>query len=1074
MKFCGNCGAPLRAEPPAAEAELRQLTVLFCDLVGSTALSEQLDPEELREVVAAYHEACEGVVRREEGHIAQYLGDGVLVYFGYPQVHEDAAHRAVRTGLGVLAAIEALNTTLATERGITLSVRIGIHTGPVVVGDVGGGERREQLAQGKTLNLAARIQSAAAPGTAVMSEDTHRIVRGFFECQPLGAHEMKGLSEAVTLYQAERESGAQTRLDVARRAGLTPLTGRVRERAELEARWQAIKTAGGHTVLLRGEAGIGKSRLVDTLRTLAEREQAAVFESQCTPYARNATLLPIIGLLERTLGFRRDTAADERRQALHERLVRRGIGTDEALALMSILLGIPLAAADPTAGYTPQKRRARTLEILVDWLISASRDGPVLWVVEDLHWADPTTLELISAVVAAAAGTPTLAVLTSRPDFEAPWAARTDVSVVTLGRLETADAGSIAASVAHGKSLPAEVMAHIVARTEGVPLFVEEVTKAVLELGILVEMEDRYELAGPLPPDLIPSTMQDSLNARLDRLGPAKATAQLAATIGREFRFDLLSSVTTNDTARLRGDVERLVGAGLVYRNDDATEETYLFKHALIQDAAYNSLLKKSRRGLHQRIARTLSEQFPDVAASRPELVAEHFSAAGQALEAILQWGRAGLQALSRSANHESISHLRRGLGLIGDLSESVRDTHEFELTTLLIPALISTQGWAAPDLGVLYARMQEVADRQSDPALQFYAAIRPIGYHLTGGRIRQAVELCGPMMERAKSLGTPNALVPAHQTCSAVALHHAEYRRSVEHADLALALYDPALDLELTMAAGVSPFVGIRGYAAVAEWHLGRVDKALANCNEAVAMARRSGHQNSIVFAQTYRLGILISLGDTTAALDAADANIRYAREERLEFWLAPTHIYRAWALNRLGRSAEALPEIQGSLAFFRAAGNGVNSAAFATMLAEVLWANGGRPAAFAALTDGAAQLEAHHERTFEPELYRIKAEFLMAEAMGEGEPGRGGDRPGRLAAAEDAVLTALAIARAQESVPLELRAAITHYKVRRAQGRDLVVERAALATRIERFSARSALPEIAQARMVLAEPAA
>jgi class 3 adenylate cyclase len=419
-RFCANCGAPLQAVASDA-AELRQLTVLFCDLVGSTKLAEFLEPEDLRELTGTYHSVCDAAIIRHDGHIAQYLGDGVVVYFGYPIAHEDDARRAVRAALEIVADLSAVAGRSLKDHAIALNARLGIHTGPVIVGEIGGRDRREQLAVGKTPNVAARIQNIAGPGEVVVSDATYRIVRGFFDFTPLGPHEIKGLSEAITLHRVLRESGAQSRLDAERRTGLTSLTGRDAELRILDQAWDAIPTSGSHAVLVQGEAGIGKSRIVDSLRARVERQQGTVLECFCSPYAQNAPLFPIVEQFERGLGFTRETTDAEKRTTLERRLERQGILTEETFALMAELLSISLLDAKPLVNYSPQKRRERTLETLLAWLMTVAHDGPTLWVVEDLHWMDPTSLSFVSLVLESLSTQPLLVILTFRPDFAAPW-----------------------------------------------------------------------------------------------------------------------------------------------------------------------------------------------------------------------------------------------------------------------------------------------------------------------------------------------------------------------------------------------------------------------------------------------------------------------------------------------------------------------------------------------------------------------------------------------------------------------------------------------------------------------------
>jgi class 3 adenylate cyclase len=630
--------------PPTPDAERRQLTVLFCDLVDSTALSSQLDPEDLREVVRAYQDTCAKVIARFEGHIAQYLGDGLLVYFGYPLAHEDDAQRAVRAGLGMIEAVGQLNTRLAQQRGVRLAVRLGIHTGLVVVGDVGGGTRQEQLALGETSNVAARLQGMAAPNTLVISATTSQLLGGFFVCQSLGTPLLRGLPQPLEVYQVLYESMARSRLEVAGRAGLTPMVGREQEVGLLLERWAQVKDGAGQVVLLSGEAGIGKSRLVQVLKEhVATEPQAWLTPCQCSPYYQNTALYPMIDLLERVaLGFDREESPPQKLSKLEGFLVQYGLPLAEAVPLFASLLSLPLSADYAPLTMSPQQQKQQTLQAFLTILLRIAAQQPVLFVMEDLHWVDPTTLELLSLLVDQGPTTRILALFTFRPDFSPPWTGRSHLTQVTLPRLQRRQAAEMTGRVAHGKALPVEVVEQVVAKTDGVPLFVEELTKMVLASGLLQRREERYELTGPLPPLAIPTTLHDSLMARLDRLATVKGLAQLGATLGREFSYELLQAVAPWDEDTLRRGVQQLVEAELLYQQGLPPQATYLFKHTLIQDAAYQSLLKSTRQQYHQRITQVLEVQFPNLCETQPELLAHHYTEAGLIVQAIPYWQRAG------------------------------------------------------------------------------------------------------------------------------------------------------------------------------------------------------------------------------------------------------------------------------------------------------------------------------------------------------------------------------------------------------------------------------------------------
>jgi class 3 adenylate cyclase len=703
------------AGPQVPEAERRQLTVLFCDLVDSTVLASQLDPEEWREVVRAYQDTCAKVIGRFEGHIAQYLGDGLLVYFGYPQAHEDDAQRAVRAGLGMVEAVGQLNSRLERAREVHLSVRLGIHTGLVVVGEMGGGTRQEQLALGETPHIAARLQGVAAPNTMVISAITYQLLRGFFACQSLSTPSLKGIAQPLEVYQVLYESTARGRLEAAGSTGLTPLVGREQEVGLLLERWTQVKDGLGQVVLLSGEAGIGKSRLVQVLtEQVAAEPQAWLTPCQCSPYYQNSALYPMIDLLERVvLQLARDESPQQKLLKLEGFLVQYGFLLPEAVPLFASLLSLPLSSSYAPLNISPEQQKQRTLQAILTLLLRRAAQQPVLLVMEDLHWVDPTTLELLSLLVDQGPTARLLALLTYRPDFRLPWTGRSHLTQVTLSRLPKRQAAEMADRVARGKTLPPEVVEQVVAKTDGVPLFVEELTKMVLESGMLQEGEERYELTGPLPPLAIPTTLHDSLMARLDRLAAVKALAQLGATLGREFSYELLQAVSPWDEGTLHRGLQQLVAAEFLYQQGLPPQATYRFKHALIQDAAYQSLLKSTRQQYHQHIAQVVEARFPTICETQPEWLAHHDTQAGLHEPAIGYWQLAGQQASDRSANQEAISHFTTGIELLQTLPETPQRTqHALSLHTALGAALQRTKGLAAPEVEQVYTQARALCQQ--------------------------------------------------------------------------------------------------------------------------------------------------------------------------------------------------------------------------------------------------------------------------------------------------------------------------------------------------------------------------
>jgi len=691
------------ASPP--DAERRQLTVMFCDLVDSTKLSSQLDPEDWRDVVRAYQQVCTEVLQRYDGYIAQLLGDGLLIYFGYPQAHEDDAQRAVRAGLGIRAGMGDLNQALQQAKGLQLAVRVGIHTGLVVVGAMGSVGRQEQLALGEVPNIASRIEGLAAPNTIAISEATYRLVQGYFACQDLGSQALRGVTESMHIYHVLSESGATSRLDVAHPRGLTPLVGRESEVTLLLERWAQVKDGHGQVVLLSGDAGIGKSRLVQMLKDHVVNELHMRWECRSLEYYQNTALFPLTDLFQRLLRFQTEETPDEKFGKLEHALSQYRPPLEESVQLFARLLSVPVPENHyPQLNLSPQRQRQKTLETLVAILQELAERHPVLFILEDLHWTDPSTLEFLNLVIEQIPTTSILTVFTCRPTFQPSWSHRSYVTEVSVTRLAQPQVARMVERVAGGKTFPDEVLQQIVQRTDGVPLFIEEMTKTVLESGVLKETPEHYELAGSLTTLAIPSTLHDSLMARLDRLMTAKGIAQLGAVMGRQFPYAWLQAVSQLDAATLQRELGRLVEAELVYQRGLPPLATYTFKHALIQDAAYQSLLKSTRQQYHQRIAQVLEAQFLETTEGQPELLAHHYTEAGLPEQAVPYWHRAAQRAAERSAHVEALAHLRQGLALLQTLPETPqRLQREVDVLIAMGASLLAVKGQAAPEVRETY-----------------------------------------------------------------------------------------------------------------------------------------------------------------------------------------------------------------------------------------------------------------------------------------------------------------------------------------------------------------------------------
>jgi TOMM system kinase/cyclase fusion protein len=1022
--------APPPAAPSAPEAERRQLTVLFCDLVGSTALSAQLDPEELREVVRAYQDTCAKVIARFEGHIAQYLGDGLLVYFGYPLAHEDDAQRAVRAGLGMIEALGQLNTRLGQERGVHLAVRLGIHTGLVVVGEVGGGTRQEQLALGETPNLAARLQGIAAPNTLVISATTFQLLGGFFACQPLGTPPLKGQAQPLAVYRVLYESMARSRLEAAGSTGWTPLVGREQEIGLLVERWAQVKEGVGQVVLLSGEAGIGKSRLVQVLKEHVSTEpQAWLTPCQCSPYYQNTALYPMIDLLERVaLRFEREESPQQKLRKLEGFVVQYGLPLAEAVPLLAALLSLPLTADYAPLTMSSEQQKQQTLHALLTILLRIAAQQHVLFVMEDLHWIDPTTLAFLHYLVDQVPTARILALLTCRPDFTPPWTGRSHLTHVTLRRLPQRQAAEMISAVAHRKTLPPEVVAQVVAKTDGVPLFVEELTKMVLESGFLQEQDDGYTLTGPLPPLAIPTTLHDSLMARLDRLAMVKGLAQLGATLGREFSYALLQAVSPWEEGTLQQGLHQLVQAEFLYQQGLPPQATYLFKHALIQDTAYQSLLRSTRQQYHQHIAQVLEARFPDLCDTQPELLAHHYTEAGVAAQAVPYWQRAGQRALQGSANLEAIGHLTRGLELLTTLPDTPeRARQELALQLPLGLAFIATKGQAARDVGRTYSRARELCQQMDDVPQLLQVLYGLWHFHVVRAEHHAAQQLGEQCLRLEQHVHDPLLLLEIQWIVGVSAFLLGEFARARTSWEQSLALYAPHQHSAYRNLFGVDLGVFCLCFAAHTLWQLGYADQARTRISAALTLAEETAHPFSLALALDYAAILYQLCGDAHTTQALAGRAITLCTAQGFAYYLAWGTIMQGWALAAQGQAEAGMAQMHHGLAAIRATGAAVRQPYYRAVLAEVYGHSGHAEDGLTLLAEALEAVRTTGECWWEAELYRLRGALL-----GQQGPGQ------KWAEAEACFQQALEVARRQQAKSLELRAARNLSRLWQQQGKQ------------------------------------
>ena len=786
------------ASDSALQEERRQLTVLFCDIVGSTELANRVDPEILQKILRAYEDACAACITRYEGYVFQRLGDGIIAFFGYPLAHEGEAERAIHAGLDISVALSKLDVPDVGH----LSVRIGIATGVVVVSSA------EKGAVGEPLNLASRLQGIAQPGSILVSEWVQRLASGSFEYEDMGEQVLKGIAQPIRAYRVVGVSGATSRFEAATQKGLTPLVGREQELGLLLEHWALAQDGEGQVVLLSGEPGIGKSRILTALLGRLEAQSVQALRFQCSPYYVNSALWPSIDNFERALRFGRSESPESRLDKLEALIVTHYGRPLTDVRFIASMLSIPCEGRYGAQTMTPQKHKDETLRSLVDLAEAAARKQPSVMLYEDVHWADPTSLEALDLLIDRVRSFPLLIVLTHRPEFQSRWGGHGHVTGLNLSKLTRAQSSTMVSKLTGGKALPAELVDQILAKTDGVPLFVEELTKSILESSELKEAGDRYEYTGTTHSITIPATLRDSLMARLDRYMPVKEIAQIGAAIGREFSYELVAAVAPRAKAELEDALERLTASGLAFRKGKPPEATYTFKHALVQDAAYDSLLKSRRQELHRKVARMIEERFPGIKTTEPEVLAHHLTAAGLAEAAVPHWRAAGELSKRRMALTEAIAHLTRGLEVTSTLPPSPeRDASELELRTLLGPALIATKGFAAAEVEQTYGRTRVLCRQMGDTRI-FPTLFALWASYLVRGDLPAARELVEQLWQRARSAEDSTMLLVAHRAMATTFHFQGEFVLAQDHAAQGIALHDPQQHSSLALLYGEHPVV--------------------------------------------------------------------------------------------------------------------------------------------------------------------------------------------------------------------------------------------------------------------------
>jgi predicted ATPase/class 3 adenylate cyclase len=1024
---------------PAAgsEAERRQLTVMFCDLVGSTALSTKLDPEDLREVISSFQDVCREAIERYDGFIARYMGDGVLVYFGYPRAHEDDAERAVRAGLGVVDAMAELGDDIGRRHGVVPAVRVGIATGSVVVGDIiGDGAAEEAAVVGETPNLAARLQAVAQPNQVVIAATTHQLLGTSFEFEDLGRHELKGIAGPVQAWRALRERDAHSRYDDNRIGGGSPLVGRLEELGLLLRSWESSKEGHGQAVLIQGEAGIGKSRLVDALRDRVSGQNLLCVTHRCSPYHTNSALYPVIEHLKRALGWKAEDGAAEKFDKLEAALTEQSQPLAEVVPLYAELLSLALPEGRyEQSNLDPKQKREATLHAIAGWLLEMAEQTLVLNVFEDLHWADPTTLELLQIYLEQSPTVSMMSVFTYRPEFVPPWPMHSHVIPITLNRMERPEVEALIENQASGKEVPLEVVEHIVEKSDGVPLYVEELTKTILESEFLREEENRYVLAGKLSDVSIPATLQDSLMARLDRVPALREVAQMGSVLGREFAYEMLRAVVGLDEPQLQSGLEQLVADELLYQRGRFPRSRYIFKHALIQDAAYQSLLKRTRQQYHLQVGQLLEERFPETVDAHPELLAHHYTEGGASEAAIAAWHKAGELAKSRGANQEAVTHLGSGLAVTNGLQDDEeRARYELKLQVSLGGVYLQMKGHSASEVEEAFARARELCEQIGD-APELVPAVFGLWrtYVVQMDEVGKSKEASEQLLRVAKDEKDAVPFVVAHYAAGFTCIATAEFSAAEENLRIAMGRYAPEdRDTAEVYRFGQDPGVACRCYLAIVDWILGYPDRARERVRDGLALAESLDDSFTMAFALAFSTWVDQLQDDREALVEKATAAVALASEKGFPYWLSIGRVMEGWAAAATRPGGAAVQSLRDRVAEHFALGTNLFMPFFLGLVGDVALKAERLDDCTAALDEADGFLERTGECWWQGEIHRLQGELIVA-------------RDGSDTRAEVRFLKALAFARERDAKSFELRAAMSlaglmERQGRRDEGRDLL----------------------------------
>jgi class 3 adenylate cyclase/predicted ATPase len=992
--------------------ERRQLTVMFCDLVGSTALTAQLDPEDMADLIRAFQGAVATAVARFDGHVAKWMGDAAMVYFGYPRAHEDDAERATRAGVAIIDAVAELRR----EHSTSLEVRIGIATGLVVVGElIGRGEARLRGLVGDTPNLAMRLQGLAEPNTIVVSESTRRLLGKTFELKALGQQSLRGFDTPVAAWLITGERENVSRFEASRSETLTPFVGREQEIALLLERWHRAIKGKGQVALLSGEAGIGKSRVLAMLREQIGQRHYLTLRYQCSPHHVNDAFHPVMGQIWHAAGFVSGEAAGSRLDKVEKMIEGTGLASSNIAPFLASLLAIPTGQRYPALDMAPSELRERTIDALIAMTIGTAKQIPLLMIVEDAHWMDPTSHDLTSRMVEQMDDLPILMVTTFRPEFTPPWVGRDNATLVPLNRLERDQAVTLIERMTAGKTLPAEVRDQIVAKTDGVPLFMEELTKSVLESGLVREENGAYVLASALTPLAIPSTLHDSLTARLDRLSPIKETAQIGAAIGREFSQALLEAVSPLKGAALDEALRQLMEAELIHVRGTPPNVSYVFKHALVQDVAYGSLLRSRRQGIHAHIAWALKQRLTDEEYP-PATIAHHYTEAGLSEQAARSWLAAAELALAQSAPVEAERHTSTGLAMVPDIEASAeRDALELGLLVARANALVPLKSISAPETFAALMAAKQLLDRGIGTDLQRVSILYGLCSSTTlTARLKQALDFAHQIIEVAERQNDPAYQLVGHRQLGTLQFYAGHFREALANLQKGYTYCDARRQKALSYRFGWDQGIATLSFEVLALLSLGLLDSAARVREQVRSELATHGHATTIASA-TFCVTVWpeFALRDIEALERDGAELAAYCAEKKVEQIRLLAGLLSACASAMRGPTESRIDSIGKALLALRQSGGNTGNSILLSNMAEAFLMVGDLAAAASALQDGFAFVEQSGEQYWLADLHRLSGQVALLQA----EPDR--------ARAEACFAKAIEVARSQEARLLELRAA-------------------------------------------------